>query len=159
MGLFNLNFFFGATLGCLLWYLGRALFFLFFNLRTGKAIDGPEAVVVSDLDAMIAQPIAFRLQGKIHHLNPITVKEFFAYSNALLSIERLKEREVLKDEDMVNVYHGVIHSVCDSITKDDIKNMTHAQAAALLKLIIDHVTGKASLQPKADQGSSVEKKN
>jgi len=121
-----------------------------FNLRTGRKLDGPEAVVVSDLDAMIAQPIAFRLHGKIHHLNPITVKEFFAYSNALLSVEKLKEQKVLSDEEMVGLYYGLIHSVCDTITKEDIKDMTHAQAAALLELVVKHVTGRAHA-PEPDQ--------
>lgn len=114
-----------------------------FNLRTGKALDGPEAVIVSDLDAMVASPIAFRLHGKVHHLRAVTVKEFFAYTNALLSLERIKENANISDDQIIEIYQGIIGALCESITKDDIKKMTHAQAAALLKLITDHITGKA----------------
>ena len=114
-----------------------------FNLRTGKQVDGPEAVVVSDLDAMVANPVAFRLHGKVHRMRPITVKEFFAVSNALLSLERLKSDDRLTDEQIIDLYFQIIHSVCDSVTKNDIKSMTHAQAGALIQLIVDHVTGRA----------------
>jgi hypothetical protein len=114
-----------------------------FNLRTGKPVDGPEATIVSDLDAMVANPIAFRLHGKVHHLNPVTVKEFFAYSNALLSIQTLQSKSDLSDEEIVDLYAKLIQSVCTSITKDDVKNLTHAQATALLNLIIEHITGRA----------------
>lgn len=114
-----------------------------FNLRTGKVLDGPEAVVVSDLDAMIANPVAFRLHGKVHQMRPVTVKEFFAYANALVGLERLKSDEKLSDEQIVDLYCQLIQAVCDTVSKDDVKAMTHAQATALLQLVVDHITGKA----------------
>ena len=47
-----------------------------FNLKTGKPIEMPESQVVSDLDAMVAMPVAFRLHGKVHYIKPISVREF-----------------------------------------------------------------------------------
>lgn len=113
-----------------------------FNIRTKKQVDGPEAVIVSDLDAMVANPIAFRLHGKVHHLRPVTTKEFFAYSNALISLDRLKEDSKISDEEILDTYLRLIQAVCDTIDREDVRKMTHAQAGALIKLIIDHVTGR-----------------
>lgn len=123
-----------------------------FNLRTGKVLDGPEAAIVSDLDAMVANPIAFRLHGKVHYLKPVTVKEFFAYANALAGLERLKSDEKLSDEQIVELYSQLIQSVCETVKADDVKLMTHAQATALLQLVIDHITGRAHAPaPKQDE--------
>jgi hypothetical protein len=125
-----------------------------FNLRTGKPLDGPEATVVSDLDAMVAAPIAFRLHGKVHHLKPITVKEFFAYSNAMLSLQRLEDAEKMSADQIIDLYFSLMSSVCESITHHDIKAMTQAQAVALVKLIIDHVTGKTQVGPEPEEKKS-----
>lgn len=122
-----------------------------FNLRTGKELDGPDAVIVSDLDAMVANPIAFRLHGKVHQLRPVTVKEFFAYANALLGLERLKSDEKLSDEQIVDIYCQLIQAVCETITRDDVKAMTHPQASALLQLIIEHINGKAHAPEKDEK--------
>ena len=114
-----------------------------FNLRTGRELDGPEATVVSDLDAMVANPISFRLHGKVHQLRPVTVKEFFAYANALAGLENLKAGNKVSDEGMVELYLKLIKSVCETVSTEDVKSMTHAQATALLQLIVNHVPGRA----------------
>lgn len=114
-----------------------------FNLRTGKPLDGPEAVIVSDLDAMIASPIAFRLHGRVHYLKPVTVKEFFAYANALVSLDKLKTDDKLTDEQLLEMYCRLIQSVCDTVTVEDVKSLTHGQATALIQLIVEHISGKA----------------
>lgn len=101
---------------------------------------------------MIAEGVHFKLHGKTHELRAITVVEFFSYTDAMMKIATLKESAQLSDEQILDLYYAIIHSVCDSVTRADVKKMTHAQAAALLKLVVEHVTGEAGAKP-------VEKKN
>lgn len=118
-----------------------------FNLKTGKPVEMPEAQVVSDLDAMIAHPIAFRLHGKIHHIKPISVKEFYAFTNAIASIGSLEKQEKVTTAQVIDLYTRIICSVCESITRKDVEMMTQAQCGALLSLIVEAVTGKAHVEP------------
>jgi hypothetical protein len=123
-----------------------------FSLKTGKAVDGPEVSVISDLDAMVADRVAFRLHGKVHYIRPISVKEFFAYTNALVAIQSLEKAETIEANHVVELYHGLIKSVCESVTKKDVQDMTQPQVAALIQLVSDCITGKAHV-------GATEKKN
>lgn len=120
-----------------------------FNLKTGKPVEMPEAQVVSDLDAMIAHPIAFRLHGKIHQIKPISVKEFYAFTNAIASITTLESDNKITTAQVIDLYTRIICSVCDSITRKDVELMTQAQCGALLNLIVEAVTGKAHAESQA----------
>lgn len=127
-----------------------------FNLKTGRPVEMPEAQVVSDLDAMVAHPVAFRLHGKVHYIKPISVKEFYAFTNALAGISALESEQKLTSAQVIDLYERLIASVCDSISRREIEMMTQAQCAALLQLIVECVTGKAQTEPGEASG---EKKN
>lgn len=129
-----------------------------FSLRTGKPLEQPQAQVVSDLDAMVAHPVAFRLHGKVHFIKPITVKEFYAFTNAINSINALEKQEHVTSGQVLEMYEKLICSVCDSVTRKDVENLTQAQCGALLNLIIECVTGKAQVDS-VQAGASEEKKN
>lgn len=122
-----------------------------FNLKTGKALESPETQVVSDLDAMVAHPVAFRLHGQIHEIRPISVKEFYAFTNAIVSLQGLEKAEHITPTQVVDLYQRLIQSVCDSIERSDIEKMTQAQCGALLNLIMECVTGKAQVDEKVDE--------
>jgi hypothetical protein len=124
-----------------------------FSVKTGKPVDGPDAQVVSDLDAMVAERVAFRLHGKVHYINPISVKEFFAYTNALVQIQALEKVDSVDANHVVDLYCALIQSVCQTVSRQDVKEMTQAQAGALIQLISDCVTGRAHAK------NSDEKKN
>lgn len=128
-----------------------------FNLKTGRQLEKPEAQVVSDLDAMVAQSVAFKLHGKIHNIKPISVKEFYAFTNAMLSIQGLETAEHVTPAQIIDLYATLIRSVCDTVTRHDIEQMTQAQCGALLNLIVECVTGKAHAQ--GDGTGSEQKKN
>lgn len=121
-----------------------------FNLRSGKQLDGPVAVV-SDLDKMIAEPIAFRLHGKVHKIKPVSVSEFFKYTNALAALTRLKDKDAFTANDILVRYYDLIAAVCDTITYKDVEQMTHAQIAALFSIVIEAVTGKAHASNDEDE--------
>jgi hypothetical protein len=127
-----------------------------FNLKTGKPIEMPESQVVSDLDAMVAMPVAFRLHGKVHYIKPISVREFYAFTNAMISLQGLEKAEHVTPQQIIELYFNLIRSVCDSVARPDVEKMTQAQCGALLNLIVECVTGKAQVEKEA---GAEEKKN
>lgn len=128
-----------------------------FNLKTVKPVEAPQAQIVSDLDAMVAHSVAFRLHGKVHQINPVSVKEFYAFTNAILTLQSLEKAESISPAQIIDLYQQLIQSVCETIERKDIEAMTQAQCGALLNLIIECVTGKAQAEEQPAQ--SAEKKS
>lgn len=123
--------------------------------RSGTAA-GSEAKLVSDLDRMLTESIAFKLHGKVHRINPITVEEFYKFTKAFSLVGGLKA-EGISPAEAVTLYHEVISSVAPSVSRKDIEDMTQSQVGALLQLVIEAVTGKAYTDvPQVGEG---EKKN
>lgn len=115
---------------------------------TLKAAERP---LVADFDKIIGDPIPFQVLGKRHFLNPITMKEFAISADAMAQImDKLVDPMALKDfsvDRLLKMYLGVISSVCDTITMDDLNRMSQAQARALLQLVYDHITGRITEDP------------
>lgn len=101
------------------------------------------AVVIADLDKLIAEPIAFRFDGKTHLINPISTKEFFRVTANLAKMDELKAKSEVSAEELIDAYTNLISSVCETIGRKEIENMTQAQVGALFQLVLDCVTGKA----------------
>lgn len=99
--------------------------------------------LVADLDALIEQPTFFKLHGKIHKINPMLVEEFWAVANALADLHKVQKADKIAFDDMVDNFHRVIHAVCPSITRDDLRSCTQAQLAAIMQRVNDHVNGVA----------------
>jgi len=106
--------------------------------------------VVADLDAMVSEPFAFKLHGKQRIIKPIQLEEFLKYTNAYAMLWNKAEdgTKKLSDEKLLDIYVALFTSVCDDITKDDIRKMSQAQIGALFQLISDAVTGKAHVDQK-----------
>lgn len=115
-----------------------------------------EATLVSDLDAMVAKPVAFRLHGRIHEIKPISLEEFYKFANAWTTVLNWKDSDGISPKEYLKGLTELFQSVCDSITEDDVLRLTQAQAGALFQLIIESVTGKAQVEPVVSDG---EKKN
>lgn len=119
--------------------------------RSGTAA-GSEAKLVSDLDRMLTESIAFRLHGKVHRINPITVEEFYKFTKAFSLVGGLKA-EGISPAEAVTLYHQVISSVAPTVSRKDIEDMTQSQVGALLQLVIEAVTGKAYTEvPQVGEG-------
>lgn len=100
------------------------------------------ARLVADLDALVADPVAFRFGGQTHVIQPITTLEFYRFLNAYYdAMETVKSSES-KPAEVKKAVHGVIESVCKTITRSHIDAMTQPQLHALIKLIIDVVAGR-----------------
>ena len=108
----------------------------------------PEPEVVSDLDALISDPVAFRFKGKAHVIKAISVQEFLKTSEALARMNTLLEAKTVGFEEIVDSYYELIHAVCDTIHREDVLKMTQAQVSALISLVIKAVTGEAQIDKK-----------
>lgn len=115
-----------------------------------KAKKAPK--VVTDLDAIVRDPIAITLHGKTHTIKPVLVEEFFALSNALAIVKELGLRDKLTLDEVIDGYYGVIYAVCPTITREDIRACSQSQIAALLKLVIEHVSGGLTDEKKKMMG-------
>lgn len=96
---------------------------------------------VTDLDAIISEPIEFRLHGKIHRINPLTTEQFLKVTNEYVNIQSMQKMDSLDSQEVISRYHAFISVACASITREDIEKMTQQQAGALLNLIIGLLTG------------------
>lgn len=115
------------------------------------------ATIVSDLDALIAEPIAFRFQGRVHEIQPISTLELVRFTNAWASLSELNGKsDAISVSDLVDAYTKVISAVCPSITRSHVEDMTQAQIAALFQLVMDSVVGKSHVEP--DQTDDSKKK-
>jgi hypothetical protein len=118
------------------------------------------AAIVSDLDALVAEPIAFKLHGKIFTINPISTLELLKFTNAFAKIQAINTKsEPITVAELVDAYLEVISSVCPEIERRDIEAMTQAQISALFQLVMDSVVGKAHAQPDVESGEGSKKKH
>lgn len=100
---------------------------------------------IADLDAIVAEAVPFKFQGRLHFIKPITLREFLKFTQANADFHaRLTSDSKLTADELASEYEKVIQSVCDSITKKHILSMEQAQVAALYQLIIDAVTGQVA---------------
>jgi hypothetical protein len=97
--------------------------------------------LVADLDAIVQETVSVRLHGRTHTIRPIEVAEFFQLSNALARIRGIEAADKVTFDQILDAYHGLISSVAPTVTKDDLRKCSHAQIAAFLQVVIDHVTG------------------
>jgi hypothetical protein len=101
---------------------------------------------ITDLDAIVAETVSFKYRGKVHQLKPMSLEQFLKFTNAQSELlASVNEDRLLTAKDLAEKYLGVISSVCDTITLDDILAMEQVQVAALYQLVIDLVTGQVDL--------------
>lgn len=107
-----------------------------------------DAEPVTDLDAIIAAPVTFRFDGKIHKLKPMQLDEYLKFSNAQSRLlANLKDdAPKLNARELARQYLDVVSSICDTITIEDILRMEQVQVAALYQLIIDITTGQVKTE-------------
>lgn len=97
--------------------------------------------VVTDLDAIVRDSIAVTLHGKKHVIRPVLVEEFFALANAWAVIGDLDSRKNVGIDEVIDAYFGVIHAVCPTITREDLRTCTLSQITGFLRVVMEHSTG------------------
>jgi len=107
-----------------------------------KLPDGP----VTDLDAIIAEPVPFRFRGKIHILEPIQLMDFLRFANAHAELQNsMQSKDKLSVEVLADKMLAVFQSVCKTITLEDLMKMEQVQVAALYQLVLDMVSGQVDM--------------
>jgi hypothetical protein len=124
--------------------------------KQGHTLGVSPGNVISDLDAMVSEPVGFVLHGRTHVIKPITLEEFYKFVNAWTAVLSWKDSEKVGPREYLSGLTALFQSVCDSITPDDVSKLTQAQAGALFSLIVESVTGKAQAAEVA--GSDQKKK-
>lgn len=109
-----------------------------------------KAELVADLDALVNDPVAFKVLGKEHIIEPISAVEFFKYTNAYAKLWNLTEGKTitLEGDKLIDAYHELFSAVCKTITRKDIEAMSQAQIGALFQVISDTVTGRYHVDQK-----------
>ena len=97
---------------------------------------------IADLDAMIVEPVSFKLHGKTHVISPLTTQQFLVLSAALNNIYQLKNDGEVTAQVLIDRYYELMHIASKTITKSDIEKMSQYQVSALFELITQTITGK-----------------
>ena len=119
-----------------------------FRLKPTRSAHTDDTEIVSDLDALVAKPIAFKWGGEKYTIRPFTTEQFFKFSQSLNELDKLAKQKgqsdtsVLLDE-WVSAYVKMFRVACPEITREDVEEMTQGQVAALFNLILECVAGKA----------------
>ena len=111
--------------------------------RSAKSYD-----TIADLDAMIVEPVSFKLHGKIHVIKPLTTEQFFILSANLNEIYKLKEQSNFTAEQLIDKYYELMSTACKTITRKDIEDMEQYQVSALFELVVETITGKIFAEKK-----------
>lgn len=114
----------------------------FLPSRQKQKAKGQAPVMVSDLDAMVSQPVSFKVLGKVHTIEPLTVQQFTQFAYAYTKIMALHEQEVVTPDELVEAYYNMVSSVCSTVTKEDISKMSQQQVAGLFQIMVDLQAGK-----------------
>jgi len=126
------------------------MFGLFQKLRPARQKYTESATnAVADLDAMLVEPVSFKLHNKIHLLRPLNVEQFMVLSMALVDIVELQKKQSISPDELVDKYYALVSSACDTVSKNDIRDMSQQQVSALFNLIIETITGKVFSEKKS----------
>lgn len=114
-----------------------------FKQKSGKSVD-----VIADLDAILVEPVAFKLHGIDHVIQPITVEQAFRLSNALVHFNDLMQKHGLTAEDIIVGYFDLVQIVAPSVTREDIEKADQRQLASLFSFIVRSFTGELFAEKK-----------
>lgn len=120
------------------------------NLLPGRSQISDD-LVVSDLDKLVSESVAFRFNGDKHLIKPLDTKTFLAVSEAFSRLDRLREKKQVTTKDLIEGYTELFKQACSTITQKHVESMTQAQVAALMQLIIDTVRGQSQVKKKLEQ--------
>lgn len=100
-------------------------------------------VEIADLDALVSKPVTFRLHGKIHTIEPVSMLRYLEFVNGMATLGVLEtKKEAPLETEMRTAVLKLFNSVIPTLTAEDLMQCTQAQIAALMSLVIDHVQGR-----------------
>lgn len=111
-----------------------------------------DAPVIADLDAILAEPVYFKWDGKNHAIKPMATKQYLKVLDKYSDLFSMNKAEAKPTEqELINGF-GDLFSMCiDTIGRAEVAQMSPVQVGAIMQLIIESITGKV-------QGETVKKK-
>lgn len=98
-------------------------------------------IKVADLDKIATRQCVFTLHGKDHVITPPNLLNWLEIVEANAKLWNLKDQDVVTPEQLINDYFNLISKLCNTITKEDIKNCTQMQVSSLWQLVLDFMNG------------------
>lgn len=115
---------------------------LFKKNKPARTAASDDREIVADLDALVTKSIRFRFLDRVHEIRPVTTGKLLEVYAAFHEIDLLSKRAEISADELMERYHQLFHSVCETIDLDAVGKMTQQQSAALFGLILEAVTGK-----------------
>jgi len=119
------------------------------TLRPARQEASADTRIVVDLDRLAAEPIGFRFKGRVHTIKPITTERFLVAMNEWAELMALEKQTKLDQQKVIDRFVNIFAAVCDTITRQDVLDMTLAQRGALLQQVFEIITGKAFSEKKS----------
>jgi hypothetical protein len=110
--------------------------------------------VFQDLDAILNEPVSFKVVGEIHTLTPPTTEGFYRFIRAMNQLYTLEAESKTPDE-IVDIYCSIITPLVPTLTRRAISRMTIQQANSVFNFVVETVIGKSSI----DNMPEAQKKN
>lgn len=109
---------------------------------------------VANIDE-IGTPVSFKYNGKFHTVRSPNNDEYNELAFVWNKLVRVQKDEIkLTRMEILKIYHQFFSVLCDSITFENVSEMTHAQLGAINKVFQDQISGGVS-----SGTGSTEKKN
>lgn len=103
---------------------------------------GKSSVVIADLDAMLVEPVAFKLHGKEHIIKPITFEQHLRITQGFNEFNAMLGKPGLKPDDIVDGYLKLVQVAVPTMTKEDVEQAEQSQLASVFSLIVRSYTGE-----------------
>lgn len=120
-----------------------------FKLRPVRQEIPTNTRIMVDLDRLAIEPVGFRWKGQVHLIKPMTTERFLIACNEWASLTALSTQSKTNQEAIAEGFAKLISSVCDTITRSDVYEMTLSQRGALLQQVFEIITGKAFTEKKS----------
>ncbi len=104
--------------------------------------------IVADLDAIKAEPVGFYLHDKLFTIDPMDVITFMSMLDEYMNLMDLQKLKSVTADELVEKYFNCFSKAIPKLKKDDVRNMSQQQCAALYELVMDTITGKVFTEKK-----------
>lgn len=122
-----------------------------FNLRPARPVVPENTRVVVDLDRLAAEPVGFKWRGKVHLIKPMTTQQYLSTCNEWAYLESVAKKKDANEEDIVEAYVRLFSTVCSTLGRQDVYDMSLPQRGALMQQIFEIVSGKAFSEKKSPE--------
>jgi hypothetical protein len=107
-----------------------------------------EFVVVTNLDAIKSRTIAFRFNGKVHLIEPLSVDKYVEATAAMAAIGELitSKKRIKSEAQIMDAYDAIFSIMCPSVRRADLNDMSVQQIGALYNTVLEHVMGREQFE-------------